>query len=222
MEPGGPLQGGLLIVVASKMLGDPARFEALVARTVLLGAPLAGTMRASDALVFGSDELGRDERAFASAMSRTWPSLYQMLPSWPAVLDQQGEPLPATSQLLELGGWPRPDGVTADLLQRAKDVHGMLRDPTAAIGGTPMATVLTSNKPTKVSMVRTVDAGVDGFEKDRYDGGDSLVPFKLTRAWGGPQLDQIIVHLTGNVRAHAFLGVDEEIVAFVERFIGDH
>ena len=215
----GHSQGGLLIVVASKMLDDPARFESLVGRVALLGAPLAGTMRAADALCFGSDELGKNERAFARVLARTWPALYQMLPSWDAILDPSDHPLPASEQLLELGGWPEPEGVTADPLQRAREIQAMLRDPFARFGGTRAVAIMTSNKPTKVTMVRLVTAGGEIFAADAHQGGDSLVPFEQTRSWGGAAFDPFVVHVPGNVRAHAFLGIDEEIAAFIDRFL---
>lgn len=216
----GHSQGGLVIVAASKMLDDPARFEGLVARVALLGAPLAGTMRAADALCFGSEELGKNEQAFARALARTWPALYQMLPSWDAILDATDRPLPATGQLLELGGWPEPEGVTGDLLKRARELQAMLRDPFAQFGGTRAVAIMTSNKPTKLTMVRLAAVGGDVFERETHQGGDSLVPFDQTRSWGGTPFDAFVLHVPGNVRAHAFLGIDEEIAAFIDRFFG--
>jgi len=214
----GHSQGGLIIVAASKMLDDPARFETLVARVALLGAPLAGTMRAADALVFGSEDLGKDEQAFARALARTWPALYQMLPSWDAILDPMDRPPAAAEQLLGLGGWPEADGVTIDLLQRAKELQAMLRDPFSRFGSTRAVAIMTSNKPTKITMVRVPTAAGDVFEGESYQGGDSLVPYDETRSWGGTAIDDFVVHVPGNVRAHAFLGIDEEIADFIDRF----
>ena len=201
----GHSQGGLIIVAASKVLDDPARFESLVARVALLGAPLAGTMRAADALCFGSEDLGKNEQAFARALARTWPALYQMLPSWDAILDPTDRPLPATEQLLELGGWPEAEGVTGDLLQRATELQAMLRDPFSRCGSTSAVAIMTSNKPTKLTMVRARDRAGDVFEGESYQGGDSLVPFERTRSgWSGVR--RFVVHVPGNVRAHAFHG----------------
>jgi pimeloyl-ACP methyl ester carboxylesterase len=214
----GHSQGGLIIVAASKVLDDPARFESLVARVALLGAPLAGTMRAADALCFGSEELGKNEQAFARALGRTWPALYQMLPSWDAILDAADRPLPATEQLLAPGGWPEPEGVTADLLQRAKELQAMLREPFSRCGSTRAVAIMTSNKPTKINMCRLTTASGDVFEGQIHQGGDSLVPFDETRSWGGTPFDAFVVHVPGNVRAHAFLGIDEEIADFIDRF----
>ena len=216
----GHSQGGLIIVAASKLLDDPARFESLVAQVALLGAPLAGTMRAADALCFGSEDLGKNEQAFARALARTWPALYQMLPSWDAILDPTDRPLPATEQLLELGGWPEAEGVTVDLLQRAKELQAMLRDPFARFGSTRAVAIMTSNKPTKLTMARLTTASGDVFEGESHEGGDSLVPYEQTRSGGGTAFDEFVLHVPGNVRAHAFLGIDEEIAAFIDRFLG--
>jgi pimeloyl-ACP methyl ester carboxylesterase len=214
----GHSQGGLLIVTASKLLNDPARWESLVARVALLGAPLAGTMRATEALYFGSEELGKTERSFARALSRTWPALYQMLPSWDAILGPTSEPLPAASQLLDLGGWLEAEGVTADFLQRARELQALLRDPGAGFGGCRAVAIMTSNQPTTVSMVRRLLDGREVLDTPGHGGGDSLVPFERTRTWGGAAFEPLILLVPGNVRAHAFLGIDEEIAAFIERF----
>ncbi len=183
----------------------------------------SGTMRATDALCFGSEDLGKEQQAVARALARTWPAIYQMLPSWDAILKPTppGQPpVPAAEQLLELGGWPEAQGVTADLLQRARDLQAMLRDPFAAMGGTRARAIMTSNKPTKITMVRVSTSAGDVFEGDEHQGGDSLVPFDQTRSWGGPAFKSFMLHVPGNVRAHAFLGIDEEIAASIEQFLG--
>jgi hypothetical protein len=79
---------------------------------------------------------------------------------------------------------------------------------------------MTSNKPTKLTMVRLATAAGDVFEGEVHQGGDSLVPFEQTRSWGGTAFDSFVLHVPGNVRAHAFLGIDEEIAAFIDRFFG--
>jgi pimeloyl-ACP methyl ester carboxylesterase len=214
----GHSQGGLLIVTASKLLDDPARWESLVARVALLGSPLAGTMRATDALVFGSEELGRTEQGAARTLSRTWPALYQMLPSWDAILAADNQPLPTGSQLLQLGGWPDPAGVSEDFLQRARDLQAMLRNPASRMGGSKAVFIMTSNMPTKVSMVRRTAEGADVFESFVLETGDSLCPFGRTQTWGGDAFLPLVLHVLGNVPMHAFLGIDEEIANFVKEF----
>lgn len=215
----GHSQGALVIVIASKMLDDPDRFDELVDKVVLLGSPLAGTMRAADAITIGSDDLGKNERVFSLQLARTWPALFQMLPSWAAVLDAARNPLPPAQQLLQRGGYPDATGVTADILQRARDAHALLREPLAAMGGAQVVTVLTSNKPTKTEVVRKVVSGKDGFADETSEDGDSLVPFQRTLDWGDAAFTDSVAHVTGSVRAHAFLGIDEEVAALIDNFI---
>jgi len=143
-----------------------------------------------------------------------------MLRSWDAILDPMDRPLPATEQLLELGGWPEAEGVTVDLLQRANEFQAMLRDPFSRFGSARAVAIMTSNKPTKTTMVRLPTDGGDVFEGEVHQGGDSLVPYEQTRTWGGTAFDSFVLHVPGNVRAHAFLGIDEEIAAFIDRFFG--
>jgi pimeloyl-ACP methyl ester carboxylesterase len=215
----GHSQGALVIVIASKMLDDPDRFDELVNKVVLLGSPLAGTMRAADALTVGSDDLGKNERVFSRQLARTWPSLYQMLPSWAAVVDAARNPLPPAQQLLQLGGYPDATGVTADILQRARDAHDLLREPLARMGGARVRTVLTSNKATEAQVVRKVVDGKDDFTGEIFEDGDSLVPYQRTLDWGDAAFTDSVVLVSGSVRAHAFLGIDEEVAAFIDTFI---
>lgn len=215
----GHSQGALVIVIASKMLDDPDRFDELVSKVVLLGAPLAGTMRAGDALTLGSEDLGKAERGFALQAARTWPALFQMLPSWAAVIDSASAPLPDARQLLELGGYPDPAGITADILSRARAAHELLVEPLAAMGSAQVMTVLTSNKATKTRVMREVIGGRDGFTEDFFETGDSLVPYQRTLDWGDAPFRNSVVEVTGSVRAHAFLGIDEEIAALIDGFM---
>ena len=216
----GHSQGALVIVAASKLLDDPDRFDELVNKVVLLGSPLAGTMRAADALTVGSEDLGKNERTFALQAARTWPSLFQMLPSWPAVLDPARNPRPPAQQLLQLGGYPDPGGITDDILLRARETQDLLREPVAKMGGAKVMTVLTSNKATKAQVVRRVLNGVDGFSDEIFQTGDSLVPYQRTLDWGDDPFRNTVVQVTGSVRAHAFLGIDEEIAALIDNFVG--
>ena len=94
----------------------------------------------------------------------------------------------------------------------------MLRDPFAQLGDTPAVSIMTSNKPTEVSIVRTT-AGMSRAHTEDMKGGDSLVPYQQTLDSGGASMLPHVRHFPGNVRAHAFLGIDEEIVLFIESFL---
>ena len=211
----GHSQGALLIVLASKQ-ADPGEFARLVSRVVFVGAPFAGTMRAVEALAFGSTDLGAKERALALRMARTWPAIYQMLPAWPCVTDAQGKPLPAQQQLLKLGGWPdgSNEGVTQDMLVRAAAVQQLLADPFAGFGpGITVTTVMGINQKTGDTIIRAGGAFTKIVMLKAE--GDNLVPFSRTIAWGGNAFHFTVVPFAGQTRPHAELCCDVGIAPFV-------
>ncbi len=211
----GHSQGALLAVLAGK-LAAPGEFARLVSRVVLVGAPLAGTTTAAAALVFGSDSLGQKDRLLALQMARTWPAIYQMLPSWACVTDAGGNPLPAAQQLLRPGGWPADAGppVPQDMLDRAAAVQQMLVDPFRGFGpGIAVTTILGANQATGQTLVRTGDAFVRLVTQK--SSGDTLVPFQRTLDWGGNSFHFTVVPFAGQTRPHAELCCDVGIAPFI-------
>jgi hypothetical protein len=209
----------LLIVLASKR-ADPGEFAQLVARVVLVGAPLAGTLRAVEALVFGHDSLGANQRLVAREMARTWPAIYQMLPSWPCVVDENGAVLPDERQTLSLGGWPENDaaGVTDDMLSRARKTHILLRDPFANFGpGILVRVVMGVNKETGRTLVRRGDA-FDSITSEKKS-GDSLTHYLETLRWGGSSFAYTVTPYGGGTEAHAFLCADETVAEHIMQFL---
>jgi pimeloyl-ACP methyl ester carboxylesterase len=215
----GHSQGGLLIVLASK-IADPGEFARLVARVVLVGAPLAGTMRAVEALVFGHSSLGEAQRPVALEMARTWPAIYQMLPAWPCVVDGHGTTLPEGEQLLTLTGWPTAAaaGVTEDMLARAREAQVMLRDPFANFGpGIRVWVVMGVNKETGRTLVKK-DGRFDSISMEKK-AGDSLVHYAETMKWGGDSFAFTVVPYGGGTEAHAMLCADETIAEHIKHFL---
>jgi pimeloyl-ACP methyl ester carboxylesterase len=211
----GHSQGALLAVLAGK-LADPGEFARLVSRVVLVGAPLAGTTTAAAALVFGSDGLGKKDRLLALQMARTWPAIYQMLPSWACVTDAQGSPLPAARQLLRPGGWPADAGppVPQDMLDRALAVQQMLVDPFRGFGpGIAVTTIMGASQATGQTLVRTGDAFVKLVTQK--SSGDTLVPFQRTLDRGGNSFHFTVVPFAGQTRPHAELCCDVGVAPFV-------
>jgi pimeloyl-ACP methyl ester carboxylesterase len=215
----GHSQGGLLIVLASKR-ADPGEFARLVARVVLVGAPLAGTMRAVEALVFGHPSLGEDQRPLAREMARTWPSIYQMLPAWPCVVDEHGTTLPEGEQLLTLTGWPAAEsaGVTEDMLSRARKTQVLLRDPFANFGvGIRAWVVMGVNKETGRTLVKKDGRFVSiSMEKKA---GDSLTHYAEAMKWGGDSFAFTVVPYAGGTEAHAMLCADETVAEHIKHFL---
>jgi pimeloyl-ACP methyl ester carboxylesterase len=219
----GHSQGGLLIVIASKLAEAHDEFARLVARVVLVGAPLAGTMRAFEALLFGRDDLGAANRPAMLAAARTWPALYQMLPSWFAALQPSGQPRPPEEQFTEEGGWPglvgEGDGlIVPDMLRRARETHALLTGPFShLVPGVAVLTVLGNRQPTPVSIVRFMKEFLPG--STVFERGDSLVPLHRTLAWGGTPYARSVLALGGKVREHSFLCADEEVLHAIRRFL---
>ncbi len=217
----GHSQGGLLIVLASK-LANAGEFAALAARVALIGSPLAGTMVAVEALLTGSSGLGKKERGLARTMARTWPALYQMLASWPCVCREDGSAYPAGSQLLQPTGWPAADasGIDPDLLLRARDTQAMLTDPLANFGpGIAVRTFMGLSEDTGTRLTRTGDA----FGKIVADktAGDDLVHFQRTLDWGGKPFGYTCYPFGGATRLHGELCCDYTVAASVIHFLNE-
>ena len=179
----GHSQGALVIVLASKLTARVDDFSRLVARVILVGAPLAGTMRATEALLWGSQGLGKDKALIARALGRTWPSLYQMLPSWRAVVaNERGTPAPDEQQLTVPGGWPGEWGVgiQVDLLQRARETQALLHGPFSQFGSGVITLAFQGKKQqTPVTVIHRKNQ-YPAKRKMKSEPGDSLVPSKKT------------------------------------------
>lgn len=218
----GHSQGGLVIVLASKLTFDIHEFSRLVARVVLVGSPLAGTMRATEALLWGSEGLGAGHVAAARGMALTWPALYQMLPAWKAARKPGGEAAPEEHQLLRPEGWPGAsgDGVQADLLLRARASAALLHGPFARLGSGTMAMALLGKRQlTPVEVTRAGGALPTSRVYARREQGDGLVPYRSTLEWGGTAYAERVVGLTGTPEPHAFLCNDPEVLDLTRRFL---
>lgn len=218
----GHSQGGLVIILASKLTFDINEFSRLVARVVLVGSPLAGTMRAAEALIWGSEGLGDANREAARGMALTWPALHQMLPVWPAVVRPDESPEDDHRQLLQPDGWPGAAGVGVreDMLSRARETAALLAGPFARLGsGTMAMAVMGKRQMTPVEVVRDGDALPDHADYHRNQQGDDLVPYKATLAWGGSSFGDRVVALTGKSERHAFLCNDPDVLDLTRRFL---
>lgn len=218
----GHSQGGLVIVLASKLTADLEEFSRLVARAILVGAPLAGTMRATEALLWGSEGLGPDNVKAARGMGLTWPSLYQMMPSWNAVVLPDGEDAPSDRQFMQPGGWPEPfeEGVQADLLLRARETEALLHGPFSRFGSACLGLAfLGKRQMTPVLVTRDGDGLPQDRKAMRNQVGDSLVPTQRTLDWGGSFYQRHAVIVSGKTKPHAMLCQDEDVVSMTRRFL---
>jgi pimeloyl-ACP methyl ester carboxylesterase len=232
----GHSQGGLVIVLASALTSDVEEFGRLVARVVLVGTPLAGTLRALQAITVGRTDFGGDlvrVRA-ARSMAQSWPALYQMLPAWDSVVDEDGQALPSNRQFTSPRGYPGAwnQGVRSDLLSRARDTHALLEGPFSRFGPGVNTLVIQGEKqatPTRIvrtglSLATTTDIVGDRFALDFEDtAGDTLVPSAVTLAWGGKGLQERTLRIAGPVKEHAHICdgkfVTKKIAAFLSTIV---
>jgi len=219
----GHSQGGLILLALARIVDDPDDLRRLVARIVLVGAPLAGTMRAANALLFGRDDLGLERAAAMRGAARTWPSLYQMLPMWSAVTGPKGSPREAAFQLTEPGAWQGeldgPNAIDPGLLERARAFHEILADPFRDVdaAGVPVLAVFGSDRPTPVR-VRWDGTWYRPPSEEDTEGGDTLVPAETTRRTFGLREGERFYALP-RLNEHALLCRDDAVVQLVRRFL---
>jgi pimeloyl-ACP methyl ester carboxylesterase len=210
-------QGGLLVILASKMLPDREDFSKLVAGVTLVGVPLAGTVNAALAMING-DQMGETTVSQFKDILRTWPSLYQMMPAWPAMVDSAGAPLPSAAQLTSRGGWGTLPNISDDLLRRAVEVQRQLRDPLAWMEGNIQVRALFAvNRNTGVTL--KTDANGPMGKVGGETKGDSLVPYDQTMRWIGEHLVPFVESYQAPCREHAFLNCDPAIVTRIKQLL---
>lgn len=217
----GHSQGCLVILAASKLENAPHDFATKVQRVILVAPPVAGTMKAANPLLFGIPDLGARNQLTTRAPIRTWPALYQMLPTWDCVVDPNGAPRPASEQLTTAGGWTDKDDITndvlTDMLERAAQFHALMTGPFSYMGPWIDAQViLGESQDTPVSIVR--DGATLLPDREAEEPGDTLVPEQRTVMWGGGPFAS---HVTAfpHVRQHAFLCEDEDVLTAIRSMI---
>lgn len=212
----GHSQGGLLIILASKMLDGPEAFSELVASVTLVGSPIAGTLNAAKALIDG-DNMGKEGSPAFQKIMRTWPSIYQMLPAWPAVLGEDDSPVPAERQLDQPGGWEGHEGVSEDLLARAREAHRLLRDPLGGLeGDISVAVLLGRNRRT----ARALRAGSPiTSEPIEQQLGDTLVPHDQTLQWIGGHFARYVITVPAPCNVHSMLCDDPGITTRIRSLL---
>ena len=213
----GHSQGGMIIVLASKIAG-PTEWSRLVKRVVLVGSPLAGTMVALEAILTGSGALGSENRVLARDMARSWPALHQMLPSWPCIEDEEGEPRPSEDQIFGANGWPGQTEIQPDMLIRAQECQALLKNPFADFGDVGVRAFMGSNHKTPLELERRSPDDVGELVTEKR-AGDNLVPFAHTRGWGDDAFNAAVREFRKHVRNHARLCADIRIVTRIGSFL---
>jgi pimeloyl-ACP methyl ester carboxylesterase len=213
----GHSQGGLLIVLASKLLQNRDDFEKLVASVTLVGTPLAGTVNSARAILKG-DQMGDAASPAFKQIIRSWPSIHQMLPAWPSVLDGQGTELPAGEQLIQPGGWAVEGPISDDMLLRAREAQAMLRDPLGWMeGDIDVAAVMGRNRQTSLRVLRSeTSLDADSLTKEL---GDTLVPHDRTIQWVGGHLGQFVKTFKSPCNVHSRLLNDPGVLTVVKQML---
>ncbi len=209
----GHSQGGLLIILASKLLEEEDEFSRYVASATLVAAPAAGTLNAAEAILVGDNAGAR----LAPVMRRTirmWPAIYQMLPMWPAVVDSDEEPVADEHQLTDTGGWPGVEGIQEDLLLRAREAHSLLRDPLSFMEEVDVRFFWAENRDTRTA-IRRPTSGPLGWEPVRIEKGDTLVPFATTLRTIGTEHGPRVTRFPAPCEPHAYLCCDDGVISRV-------
>lgn len=206
-------QGGLLVILASKLMAAETDFAKVASTVFLVGVPLAGTVNSATALITGSN-LGESAAPIMKKVMRTWPALYQMLPAWPMVRMPNGRLAPPEKQHYEPSGWNGHGGISVHLLQRMRDTHKKLRDPMSHLDDVHVFWMLASNRDTTVMLKRS--GGKISSAKALGNKGDTLVPYNQSISWLGNQIAQFVVNYTSTVNEHSMMLNDPKIVTDIE------
>lgn len=222
-------QGALVAVLAAKMMDDEETFSRYVARLRLVAPPLAGTLISATWMIDGlslaegsvverlldgargvmpggwatterSEEPSRPEGpSNLQEAVRTWPALYQMLPAWDAIGEDDGD----HGNLMVRDVWEGHDAIDPALLARARETREWLVDPLSHLRGIDTQLLMTSGKQTPLSL-RPGDGRLSS-TLARSGPGDTLIPYDATLDWYDGRLNGVVRRIDDVEPAHAKL-----------------
>jgi hypothetical protein len=216
-------QGGLLVAVASKLYaqqhGDDDRaFADLVSHVIFVGTPFYGTVNAAAALLEG-EQLSAAFAGHFRAISRTWPSLHQMLPVWPAsVRLKNGNSVSnATFNALDPRAWPGTN-IDPAMLARARETRTeFLNNPFSRMNGVKLRCLMSRAWPTRNHLsIENNEVRLGPAEEP----GDTLVPADTTFAIQG-LVEKAVTHFIGSQQdtpKHMSLCLDPVVAGEVTGF----
>lgn len=216
-------QGGLVVAVASKLYarqhGDDDRaFANLVSHVAFIGVPFYGTVNAAVALIKG-EEMSSGFAEHFREISRTWPSLHQMLPVWPGCVRlRNGNALtPANFDAMDPAAWPGA-GIDPAMLARARATRvEFLDSPLSRMNGVKKTMLMSRAWPTANHLI--VGNGAVTVPP-ASEPGDTLVPADTTFETAAA-VEQDVMHQFGtnaDTMAHFALSVDPFVAAAVDDF----
>lgn len=212
----GHSQGGLLIVLASKLMDAEDEFARYVATVTLVGAPVAGTLNAAHAMIVG-DNAGARLAPVIRKTIRMWPSIYQMLPAWDAVLGDDGAPAPSEFQLDQPAAWAGVEGIDEDLLLRAREAQVILRNPFSHMQGVDVRLYLADNRTTTTGIRRWERDDPGAWKVARESKGDTLVPYATTMEYVGETVWPHVTRFVSPCEPHAYMLNDPTVVTHLKR-----
>jgi hypothetical protein len=216
-------QGGLLVAVASKLYArqhndDDRAFSNLVSHVAFVGTPFYGTVNAAAALLVG-EELSPGFAGHFRAISRTWPSLHQMLPVWPGSVRLKigGATTNAPFNTLDPRAWPGAN-IDPAMLARARETRTQfLNSPFSRMNGVKLRFLMSRAWPTQNHLTIETNAVKLG---EPEEPGDTLVPASTTFAIESV-VEKDVTHLIGSQRdtqKHMSLCLDPVFAAEVASF----
>ncbi len=215
-------QGGLVVVAAAAKLAagvDDRAFSRIVSHVAFIGVPFHGTLQAADAFIKGETLAAPVAPAF-KRVARTWPALYQMLPTWPGcvrVVDGAGKEKIQQTNLLHVEPWADQQMVRS-MMERAQNTRrDYLRAPMANFNGVKKRIFQSRAHPTPDHVLMSAD----GLQVMGAVPGDTLVPDDLTRDMGGDLQKELTLSIgrDGNTLVHSMLADDPTFASGVKDFL---
>lgn len=216
-------QGGLVVVAAARKYaaahGDDDRaFSRIVSHVAFVAVPFHGTAMAADAFINGQ-QLAPPIAATFKRVARTWPALYQMLPTWLGCVrapDGAGEKTLQTN-LLDDAPWAG-QGLVPSMLERARTTRrDFLRAPMANLNGVEVRIFQSRAYATPDHVLETPN----GLVVAGAVPGDTLVADDITRDMGGDLQKNVTLSIgrDGNTLTHSMLCDDPTFATAVKDFL---
>jgi len=217
-------QGGLVVVAAASAFaaqkgGDDRAFSRLVSHVAFIGVPFHGTLQAADAFIRG-ETLAPPVAAAFKRVARTWPALYQMLPTWIGcvrVPDGAGAEKIEQTNLLYDEPWAGQQMLPSMLVRARNTRRDRLRAPLASFNGVKTRIFQSRAHPTPDHVVLTAAGPVVAGAV----AGDTLVPDDITRDMGGDLEKEVTLSIgkDGNTLVHSMLADDPTFASAVKDFL---
>ncbi len=212
----GHSQGGLLIILASKLMDTHDEFSKYVQKVFLVAVPIAGTVNAALALLKG-DQVGDDAAPVFKSIVRTWPALYQMMPAWPMVYNDDKTPVKPQFQHFNPSGWTGHADISADFLTRMQETQERLKNPLSRMVGVETWLMMARNRNTVFALERKNSKLTPNTIATQQ--GDGLVPFLRTVKWIGEHILPRVIDYESGVNEHAFLLDDPFVVGQIKKLL---